>query len=107
MTQGAAGANKHCKAYEVTKALCLLAGMVLLGWISAQAQIGTGSIMGIVTDPSGGAIPDAAVTVTNVDTNVPRDTLTTSTGYYSVTGLLPGHYSVAAKKSGFRVTTVA
>ncbi len=84
-----------------------LVGMVLLGCVSVHAQIGTGSITGIVTDQSGAAIPDASVTVINVNTNVPRDTLTTSTGSYAVTGLLPGHYSVTAKKQGFRATTVA
>ena len=79
----------------------------LLGAIGAQAQIGTGSITGIVTDSSGAVVPEAEVTVTNADTNVARVTTSTASGDYAVTGLLPGRYSVSVKKSGFRSSTVA
>lgn len=74
---------------------------------SARAQIGTGSVVGVVADSSGGVVPDVKVTVTNVETNVRRTTLTTTSGNYSVTGLLPGHYSVNAEKTGFRITAVS
>jgi hypothetical protein len=88
----------------------LVFSLIALGLIdapSARAQIGTGSIVGVVADSSGGVVPDVKLTVTNVETNVPRTTLTTSSGNYSVTGLHPGHYSVNAEKSGFRITTVS
>jgi len=88
--------------------LLLVAGVAMLtmGARPALAQIGTGSITGIVFDPSGAVVPDVDVTITNADTNVPRRTLTTASGDYSVTGLLPGHYSVTATKAGFRTSTV-
>src|SRR5258706_12920335 len=90
---------------------CLVLGfaiaLCLMGALGAQAQIGTGSITGIVTDSSGAVVPEAGVTVTNADTNVARVTTSTASGDYAVTGLLPGRYSVSVKKSGFRSATLA
>ena len=86
----------------------LLSGTILLmGQVPASAQIGTGSVAGIVTDKTGGVVPDVEITLINIDTNVPRVTTTTASGDYSVTGLLPGHYSVAARKTGFRTSNVS
>ena len=76
--------------------------LCLLGAVGAQAQIGTGSITGIVTDSSAAVVPEAEVTITNVDTNVARVTTSTASGDYAMTGLLPGRYAVTVKKSGFR-----
>ncbi|PYV39537.1 MAG: hypothetical protein DMG06_22915, partial [Acidobacteria bacterium] len=81
--------------------------MCFLAASPVMAQIGTGSITGLVTDSSGALIPEAEVTITNADTNLPRVTASTTSGDYAITGLLPGRYSVTVKKSGFRTANIS
>src|SRR5579864_9247812 len=59
-------------------------------------------INGEVTDQAGGVVPDAKVTVTNVDTNVSQTTTTTSVGTYLIVDLIPGTYVVKVEKAGFK-----
>src|SRR5205814_9077854 len=59
-------------------------------------------INGTVVDEAGAAVPDAKVTVTNVDTNVSQTTTTTSAGTYLVIDLIPGTYTVKVEKTGFK-----
>ena len=61
-------------------------------------------INGEVTDQGGAVVPDAKVTVTNVDTNVAQTTTTTSAGTYLIIDLIPGAYVVKVEKSGFRIS---
>ena len=61
----------------------------------------TGSMSGVVTDPSGAVVDDARVTVTNQGTNSARVVNTNSSGFYSVPNLVPGVYTVSVEKSGF------
>src|SRR5438046_10255232 len=59
-------------------------------------------INGTVVDEAGAAVPDAKVTVTNVDTNVSQTTTTTSAGTYLVIDLIPGPYVVKIEKIEFK-----
>lgn len=61
----------------------------------------TTSLRGTVTDSSGAAVPNAKVTLTNVATNVPRETVTTSAGDYSFPSVLPGPYKLTVESQGF------
>jgi hypothetical protein len=67
----------------------------------AQASAGTGSVSGVVTDPSGAVMPSVEVTVRNVGTNVARVVQSNEAGRYEVVALQPGQYEVKASKSGF------
>lgn len=60
-----------------------------------------GNITGIVTDPSGAAIPGAKITVTNEGTSAVRIATSDSAGVYNVPDLEPGFYDVTVEKSGF------
>src|SRR2546421_1226448 len=79
-------------------AICLA---VLLCPCEVRAQA-VSKINGTVTDQSGAAVPDAKVTVTNVDTNVSQTSVTTSVGTYLVVDLNPGTYIVKIEKAGFK-----
>ena len=59
-------------------------------------------INGTVTDQSGSAIPDARITILNVDTGVRRNTESSSVGSYYITDLIPGTYTVTVEKPGFK-----
>ena len=70
--------------------------------VPVLAQTNTGSIVGSVTDSTGAVVPDAGVTVNNMDTNIAVKTATNSAGEYVVTPLLVGRYSVTCEKPGFK-----
>lgn len=64
------------------------------------------SLNGTVVDPSGAAIPGAAISITNVDNNEKRESQSDSAGRYSFQGVQPGTYKLSAKKSGFSDVSV-
>jgi hypothetical protein len=65
------------------------------------AQNAQGTILGHVTDPSGAVIPNANVTVMNLDTNVQTVFQTNSAGDYTAPALNPGNYSVTVEAPNF------
>jgi hypothetical protein len=78
--------------------LTLIAGLAP----NASAQRDTGSIVGTVRDSTGAIVPDATITVTNVDEGISFRTSTNASGEYVATPLKIGHYTVAVEKQGFR-----
>jgi hypothetical protein len=78
--------------------------IVLLGSVSLSAQSNTGRILGSITDQSGGAIANAPVTVTNVQTGVARVLTADGAGEYVAPNLIPGTYSVHVAVMGFKTT---
>jgi hypothetical protein len=69
---------------------------------SSLGQAETATLSGLITDPQGKVVPDVAVEVTNVDTNIPVHRTTNNAGLYVVVGLKPGRYRVSVTKEGFR-----
>jgi hypothetical protein len=70
-----------------------------------SAQSFYGSMVGAVTDATGGAIADAAVTLTNMGTAEKRSVATDTAGSYQFVNLVPGRYRLEITKSGFRRLT--
>jgi hypothetical protein len=61
----------------------------------------SGDIRGSVTDQGGAFIPDATITVLNVDTGVSKDYTTNKDGFYDTSSILTGSYKLTFVKTGF------
>jgi hypothetical protein len=75
---------------------------VILGGHLVSAQVTTGTISGVVQDPSGAAIAGAAITVRNLDTGTARSVISDAGGRYTAPDLSLGTYEVQAQQSGFQ-----
>ena len=92
-------------ARRLLSRFCLAIGLIALVGVTitpAAAQVLYGSIVGNVTDAQGGAIPGAAVTIINKETNLTRETTTNAEGNYNLVNVLPGRYDVKISLQGFR-----
>jgi predicted porin len=78
----------------------LLLLCLAMGAFPAWAQTGT-SLSGVVTDQTGAAIAEAAVTIRNADTGETRTTATDGGGHFQASGLPPGRFDIRAAKQGF------
>ncbi len=87
----------------------VLGTLLILMWLGlpAAGQDASGRIIGVVTDPSGSLIPNAKVSITNVETGISSDTITNSNGAYQVLLLQVGSYQVSAEAQGFRKSVAA
>lgn len=70
-----------------------------------HAQVVGASISGTVRDISGGAVPDAAITVRNLETGAIRKVASDGEGHYSAPSVPVGRYEVTAEKQGFSTQT--
>jgi len=76
--------------------LLWLAMGALPAWSQARA-----SLSGVVTNQTGAAIPDVAVTIKAIDAGETRTITTNDAGYYQASGLPPGRVHIRAAKKGF------
>lgn len=73
----------------------------------AQTTISTGSIQGLVTDPSGAVVGGAKISISNKATGHVITIKTTSAGAYTSGALTPGDYTLRAEAQGFKTSEVA
>ncbi len=88
---------------KILSMLILVLGMAISG--NAQSAA-TGTVIGTVTDPSGGVVPDAVIELKDVATGVTRTAATNGAGQYSFPGVQPGIYSVKGTHAGFEEVVV-
>src|SRR5947207_518899 len=87
------------KNIAVCLVLLSLAGRVL-------AQRTTASVAGSIVDATGASVPSAQVVVRNLSTGAERTVESNELGYYVVTALPAGPYSLTVKKAGFQSQSV-
>jgi hypothetical protein len=79
--------------------------LIVLTLISYPAVIHadvTGSVQGLVRDASGAAIPNAQVTILNIDTNLKYQATSGNDGSYRILALPAGKYQLTVIAAGFR-----
>jgi hypothetical protein len=92
---------------SVNKRLCRQICLLGLACMSAtqlplRAQIGgAGTVQGVITDPSGAVVPGATVTATNEGTAAKTIRVTTAAGYYVISPLPAGQYTITVAAPGF------
>ena len=89
-----------------SRRLLHVAVMALTAWLGnaagATGQIATATLLGVVRDETGAALPGAALTVRSVTTGVTRSAISDSEGRYRVSALDPGEYDVHAELASFK-----
>src|ERR1700676_2600548 len=79
----------------------LLVPIMALSFSIANAQQLTGTLSGIAADQTDARIPGARIVVKNEASGDIRDTKADSSGFFSVTALMPGTYSETISSKGF------
>ena len=77
---------------------------VLVLSLSSTLSSAQASLSGVVTDQTGAALRDAAVTIKNVDTGETRTMTSDGGGHFQTSGLPPGRVEIRAAKQGFGET---
>jgi hypothetical protein len=75
--------------------------------IWAQTTISTGSVQGVITDPSGAVVAAAKISIVNKATSRVVTVRSTSAGAYTSGALTPGNYTLRVEATGFKTSELA
>src|SRR5579863_989239 len=81
--------------------------LVCSGMMLAQTTISTGSIQGVVTDPTGAVVSGAKISISDKATGRVITVATTSAGAYASGALTPGDYTLRVEATGFSTAELA
>jgi len=85
----------------VRRLIAITGAMFLGACLNANGQ-DLANIVGAITDPSGGVIPDVSVTVSNPDRGFTRRVASDSSGEYTAPRVPIGNYIITVEKTGFQ-----
>src|SRR5437879_11273322 len=89
---------QHRRMLRILTAALLLCCL----WAPTQAWAqATGQVTGLISDPSGGVVPGAAVEITSETTGQSRSVTSGSDGFYTIPLVNPGKYRLRVSKAGF------
>jgi len=86
--------------------MCQLAMVMALFAGHARAQVEQGRFVGRIADPQDASIPNAAVTVTNLATNIVQNAKTDAGGNFVITPVATGTYKVSVSAQGFETAVL-
>lgn len=95
------GSSRSSMSNWLRKVPWLLIPVLLLSLAIANAQQLTGTLSGIATDQADARIPGANVVIKNQASGDTRSTKADGAGFFSVTALMPGTYTVTISAQGF------
>jgi hypothetical protein len=81
--------------------------LILVVCSSAFGQTVVGRISGTVQDSNGASVPNASVKVINTANNSERTATTDESGFYTITNLPAGTYTIEAEQKGYKKALVA
>lgn len=97
--------QKNCLYAAVTHSVCRLLLFITLFTCSSllafAQQAATATMEGLITDQNAAIVPNATVTVRNINTGLERTITTDADGLYRLPLLPPGTYQISAKAAGF------
>src|SRR5258706_6517342 len=91
----------HASKLGNLKYLLLLAAVLVAMPSRTFGQSAT--VVGTITDPSGGSVAGVTVTITSASTGAVKTFTTNESGQYVAPDLAIGHYSIKANANGFKV----
>jgi hypothetical protein len=91
---------------RIFPALLMIAFLLSLTGLAYAQGTNLGTIRGRVADPTGAALPNVPVKITDMQTGIDRDLTTNEDGIYEAAGLKSGNYKVTVTVQGFKTQVI-